>query len=184
MRAMPLPWLVLCIALLAGCQAAPQRDTRNERWYEAVVEPLQGETTRALAFYDRIIRLKGAELAQELDLARQSFEQERSELNRIQLAMVLSIPGTTFRDEQAAGQLLQPFLRDKKLQDSALRPLALLLSVQLAELRKVEEALQQQGARAKDEQRRAEDLQQKLDALLEMEKKLIEREQTIPTKKK
>lgn len=170
--------------LLAGCPATTDQNTRNERWYEAVVEPLQSDTARALGFYDRIIRLKGAELGRELEAAKQSYEREKSDLNRVQLAMILSLPGSGFRDEHAAAQLLQPFVRDKSLEASPLRPLALLLNTQVSEVRKLDEALQQQGARTKEEQRRAEDLQQKLDALLEMEKKLIEREQAIPTKKK
>ena len=183
---MPSPWIAILVlaALLAGCPATTRQNTRDERWYEAVVEPLQSDTARALGFYDRIIRLKGPDLARELDAARQSYEREKSDLNRVQLAMILSLPGSGFRDEHAAGQLLQPFLRDKTLEASPLRPVALLLNTQVSEIRKLDEALQQQGSKAKEEQRRAEGLQQKLDALLEMEKKLIEREQAIPTKKK
>jgi hypothetical protein len=182
--AAPWPVLILLAALASGCQAPSQPSGSDERWYESVVEPLQSDVSRALGFYDRIIRLKGVDLAREHEVARQSFEREKSELNRLQLAMMLSLPAAGFRDEQAASQLLQPFLRDKNLQESPLRPLALLLNVQIAEVRKLDDALQQQGIKAKEEQRRAEDLQQKLDALLEMEKKLIEREQTLPTKKK
>jgi hypothetical protein len=171
-------------AALAGCAAAVEKNNRNERWYDAMVEPLQSEPERALRFYDRIIRLKGSELARELETTRQGYEREKTELGRVELAMILSLPGAPFRDDHAAAQLLQPYARDRSLEQSPLRPLAMLLSMQLAENRKQEEALQQQVARTKDEQKKADDLQQKLDALLDMEKKLIEREQTIPTKKK
>ncbi len=183
---MPLPWLAILglAALLSGCPAATDKNTRNERWYDAVVEPLQSEPERALRFHDRIARLKGADLAQALEAARQDFEKDKSGLHRIQLAMILSLPGASFRDDQAAAQLLQPFLRDKVLEDSPLRPLAFLLNGQLAEIRKLDEALQQQSAKTKEEQRKSEALQQKLEALLEMEMKMLEREQTIPTKKK
>ena len=51
------------------------------------------------------------------------------------------------------------------------------------ELRRNDEALQQQTAKLKEEQRRAEALQQKLDAILDMEMKMIEREQNLPKKK-
>ncbi len=183
---MPSPWLVILglAALLAGCPAVTEQNTRNERWYDTVVEPLHGEPERALRFYHRIISLKSAELAQELGSARQNFEMEKSGLNRVRLAMLLSLPGTSFRDDHAASHLLQPLLRDRELEDSPLRPLALLLNGHLAETRKLEEALQQQNTKTKEEQRKSEALQQKLEAILEMEMKMLEREQTIPTKKK
>lgn len=186
LRPMPPPWLLVLglAALLSGCPAVTEQNTRNERWYDSVVEPLQSDPERALKFYDRIIRLKGAELSQELETARQGFEKDKSELSRVQLAMILSLPGTAIRDEHAAAHLLQPFVKDRDVQESPLRPLALLLNAQLAETRKLDEALQQQSAKTKDEQRKAEALQQKLEALLDMEMKMLEREQTIPTKKK
>ena len=50
-------------------------------------------------------------------------------------------------------------------------------------LRRTDEALQQQSARLKEEQRRVEALQLKLEAILDMEMKMIEREQNLPKKK-
>jgi hypothetical protein len=171
--------------MLSACPATTGKTARpNERWYDAVVEPLQSEPERALRFYDRIIRLKGAELAQELEATRQAHEAQKTELARVQLAMILSLPGTAFRDERAADLLLVPYVKDRSLESSPLRPLALLLHAQLAENRRADEALQQQAAKTRDEQRKAEALQQKLEALLEMEMKMLEREQSIPTKKK
>ena len=184
---MPSPWLVVILvlaALLSGCMAATGQNTRNERWYDTVVEPSHGEPERALQFYDRIINLKGTELGQALGSARLDFETEKSGLNRIRLAMLLSLPGASFRDDHAASHLLQPLLRDRELEDSPLRPLALLLNNHLAETRKLEETLQQQSAKTKEEQRKSEALQQKLEAILEMEMKMLEREQTIPINKK
>lgn len=183
---MPPSWIgILALtALLAGCPAVTGQNTRNERWYDTVVEPSPGEPERALRFYARIINLKGAELAQELGSARRDFETEKSGLNRIRLAMLLSLPDATFREDHAASHLLQPLLRDRQLEDSPLRPLALLLNGHLAETRKLEEALQQQTTKTKEEQRKSEALQQKLEAILEMEMKMLEREQTIPIKKK
>lgn len=178
-------FLATAVVMLSACPAATEKTARpNERWYDAVVEPLQSEPERALRFYDRIIRLKGTELAQELEDVRQSYEREKTELGRVQLAMILSLPGAAFRDDHAADQLLLPYVRDRSLEQSPLRPLALLLHAQLAENRKMDEALQQQAAKTKEEQRKAAEAQQKLEALLEMEMKMLEREQTIPTKKK
>lgn len=185
---MSLPLLALWIAMVAligGCTTPGEPQSRRESpWYQVVVEPTQNDSDRALRFYDRLLKLKGAELAQELDIARQAFEKDKSELNRVQLAMLLSLPGTSFRDDHTAYNLLQPFARDKGFETSVLRPLAVLLYMELAELRRLDEALQQQTAKTRDEQRRAEALQQKLEAILEMEMKMIEREQAAPPRRR
>jgi hypothetical protein len=179
--------VVVLATLLGGCVAATEPNTRRDPWYQAVVEPLQGDDTRVLHFYDNALKLKGVELARKLESTRQEFEKDKSELNRLQLAILLSLPGTGFRDDAAALNLVQPFLNDKRHENSALRPLALMLHSQLSELKpedkRLEEALQQQTAKTREEQRRADALQQKLEAILEMEMKMIEREQAAPPKR-
>jgi hypothetical protein len=75
-------------------------------------------------------------------------------------------------------------LNDKRYENSVLRPLAVMLHLQLTELKRLDEALQQQTAKAREEQRRADALQQKLEAILEMEMKMIEREQAAPPPKR
>ena len=109
---------------------------------------------------------------------------DKSELNRVRLAMLLSLPGTGFRDDQAALTLVQPILNDKRYENSVLRSLAMMLHTQLSKLKQLDGALQQQKAKAKVEQRRADALQQKLEAILDMEMKMIEREQTAPPPKR
>ena len=186
-------WIVVLGSVLGGCMAATEPHTRRDPWYQAVVEPLQADDARALRFYENALKLKGADLARKLDSTRQEFENDKSELNRLQLAMLLSLPGTGFRDDPAALSLIQPFLNDKHHENSVLRPLALMLHAQLSDLKRVdehlselkrlEEALQQQTAKTREEQRRADALQQKLEAILEMEMKMIEREQAAPPKR-
>ena len=185
--------IVALATLLGGCMPATEPNTRRDPWYQAVVEPLQADDARALRFYENALKLKGTELARKLDSTRQEFENDKSELNRVRLAMLLSLPGTGFRDDQAALNLVQPFLNDKRYENSVLRPLGLMLQTQLSEhkrldeqqseLRRLDETLQQQMAKTKEEQRRADALQQKLEAILEMEMKMIEREQAAPPKR-
>jgi hypothetical protein len=79
---------------------------------------------------------------------------------------------------------LPRFAHEKSYENSSLRPLALLLYAELAELRRADKALQQQTTKAKDEQRRADTLRQKREAILDMEMKMIERGQSTPPKKK
>jgi hypothetical protein len=161
---------------------------------------MQSDADRVARFYERLLAMKSSELAAELDASREAFENDKSELNRLQLALLLSLPGTSFRDDSAAIALLNPFMRemkDKPREGSTLRPLGVLLHSELLELRRADESLQQHSARLKDEQRRAEGLQQKadtlqlksdalqqkLEAILDMEMKMIEREQNLPKKK-
>lgn len=176
--------IVVLATLLGGCMAATEPNTRRDPWYRAAVEPMQDDDARALRFYEDALKLKGAELARELDSTRQEYEKDKSELNRVRLAMLLCLPGTGFRDDQAALNLVQPFLNDKGYENSVLRPLALMIHAQLSELKRLDEGLQQQTARTKEEQRRADALQQKLEAILDMEMKMIEREQTAQPPKR
>ena len=187
---------------VAACTPVNSKTTRPDTlWYRSVVEPMQSDPDRLVRYYDRLLTMKGAELASELDMARESFEKDKSELNRLQLALLLSFPGTGFRDDNAALALLNPFMKDKNREGSTLRPLAIWLHSELLELRRTDEGLQQQlaklkeeqrrtdetlqqqAAKLKEEQRRSEALQQKLDAILDMEMKMIEREQNLPKKK-
>ena len=176
-----LGWVALILAV-AGCTPA-NTVTRSETIWYYNMDPGRSDTERVARFYERLLTLKGADLASELEHRRADFDREKSELNRLQLALLLSLPTATFRDDNVAIALLAPFVRDKAQESSSLRPLALWLHAQLVELRCADESLQQQTVKLKDEQRRGDVLQQKLDALLNMEKKMIEREQLAPKKK-
>jgi hypothetical protein len=192
-------WVVLAVTV-AACTPMDSKTTRPDTpWYRSVVEPMRSDPDRIARFYDRLLTMKSNELAGELETIRGSFEKDKSELSRLQLALLLSFPGTTFRDDIAALALLNPFIKEKGREGSTLRPLAIWLHSELLlrrtdevlqqqaaklkeELRRTDEALQQQAAKLKEEQRRAEALQQKLEAILDMEKKMIEREQNLPKK--
>ncbi len=212
-------WIVLAVTV-AACTPLDSKTTRPDTpVYRTVVEPTQSDADRIARFYDRLLTMKGNALAGELEMVRESFEKDKSELNRLQLALLLALPGASFRDDNAAIALLLPFTNDKDREGSTLRPLAIWLHSELLELRRTEEILQQQAAKLKDEprrteeilqqqaaklkdeqrrteeilqqhaaklkeeQRRADALQQKLEAILDMEMKMIEREQNLPKKK-
>ena len=145
---------------------------------------MRSDSDRLMDYYGQATQLKPQELGREHDKARREFEQGPSDYRRVRLALLLSLPGTTFRDDAAALALLQGWTRDKRNENSSLRPLAGMIVSHLQELRRSDEALQAQTTRLRDEQRRAEALQQKLEALLEMEMKMIEREQAAQPRKR
>lgn len=174
---------IMLIALfLAGCETAkaPRRDLS---WIPPADATLS-DVERLLEYHQRATTLRGPELAREYDRARLEFERGGSDLQRMRLALMLSTPGAAFRDDSAAIGLLQPILKDRGPKESHLRPLAQLLQSYVLELRRTEDALQAQSTKLREEQRRAEALQQKLEALLEMEMKMIEREQSAQPRRR
>ena len=176
--------IVLVCCILAACAPAGKRTTRADTpWYQTLAESRQSDADRVLLFYERLRSMKASELTRELEATREAFESDKSDVNRLELAILLSSPGTSFRDDSTAIALLNPVAKEKSAGTATLRSLAILLQTELVELRRAEEAAQGQATKLKDEQRRAEALQQKLDAILDMEMKMIEREQNTPKKK-
>lgn len=171
----------MCAALFVAC-AVTQPPRAPAPPLLPPPEVRTSDADRLLKYYHRVLSLKGGDLAREYERARQAFERESSDVHRIQLAMLLSMPSANFRDDSAAIGLLQPVLKEQRGEESSLRPLALLMQSYILEVRRVEDALQTQTSKLRDEQRRGEALQQKLEALLEMEMKMIEREQSAQPK--
>jgi hypothetical protein len=130
-------------------------------------EPRQADDAeRLLAYFERLKRLQGAELAKEYEAARLAYGRSATEYHRTGYAMALSMPGTAFNDDARALELLGPVV---KKSDSGLRPLAVLLSTFIQERRRLGGDLAA--------------VQQKLAALKSLERTLIEREQTNPGRK-
>jgi len=161
-------WIVLAVVLNA-CAPVDSKTARPETpWDQSAAEPTQSDPDRIAGFYDRLLRMKKYELGGELETVRRSFENDKSELDRLKLALLLSLPGTSFRDDNAALALLDPLTKDKDREGSTLRPLAIWLHSELLESRHSEDAAQQQAAKLKEEWRRSDDaLQQQMAKLKE-----------------
>lgn len=138
----------------------------------------QSDIDRLLIQYDAVRKMGPPEAGKELEQARQAFSRIKSDYNRVQLALLTLLPNTGQRDDGRAAALLDPMLREsaKERNGPGLRALAALLYNQIVEDHKLEE-------RMKEEQKKADLLQQKLDALMQVEKSLIDREQTTIKKK-
>ena len=77
------------VAIIAGCAPVDSRTTRSDApWYRSVVEPAHSDPDRILKFYDRLTLMKPSELPHELEIVREAFETDKSQLNRIQLALL------------------------------------------------------------------------------------------------
>lgn len=131
------------------------------------------EVDNLLRYFQQLKKLSGTELGKEHDSVRQAYLKERSEFNRVRLAMILSLPNTSFGDESRALELLDPTVKN---QQASLYGLAFLLSTHLQERKKLDGSIQ-------NLQQNLQGLQQKLDALKSLERSLIEREQGGPKKR-
>ncbi len=138
-------------------------------------EPQQNELYRLLVQSEGVRRMAAGEAAKELEQARQSFARAKTDYNRLLYALLLLQPNTGAADDAKAAGLLEPMVKER-VSGNGMRAFATFVYLQIAENRKLEE-------RMRDEQKRADSLQEKLDALKEVEKSLIDREQSSPHKK-
>jgi hypothetical protein len=148
-----------CVAALAGCGVVRMVEPMEPAPWVQPGSPQPASDVESLLLYFQHVRtLAGPEAAREHEAARQAYARSRTDFNRVRLAMVLSLPGTTFTDEARALGLLETVA---KHEGGRLQGLAVVL-----------------GASLKEQQRLAagaQELQQKLDALRSLERSMIER---------
>lgn len=183
--------IIACIFALAACAApetakvepAPERTPSEEPAVESakpaaatapVVQtvPAVSEVEILLGEFQRLRRLPPAELAREQETARIAFNQSRSDVARVRLAMAIGVPGGPMSEEQRALELLDPLVKTPGAQ---LHSLAFMMTSYLQEQRRL--ALQLHGAQQNLQgmQQNLQALQQKLDALKTLERSLSER---------
>jgi hypothetical protein len=138
-------------------------------------QPRVGDAERLLSYYEFLLALSADQLAQERDRTMRFYGQHRSEFALLQLIMLQVRPSASRAERTQASEMLSSYLKDTRDRPSELRPLALFLSDQLAELQKQEAETQAQTARLREEVRKSEQYKQKLDALIETERKILER---------
>ncbi len=157
---------ILATPAVPAMPAAPAMAAEEEHDVIRDARPRPDEAERLLAYFERLKRLQGAELAREHESARQAYARTASEFNRIGYAMTLSLPAAPFNDDTRALELLQPVVRNNR---NGLRALGVLLTTFIQERRRLGVNL----AAA----------QQKLDALRSLERRLIERDQSNAPRK-
>lgn len=142
------------------------------------------DITVLMNYAQRVRTLNAEELNLEFNAVSQTFAKKKSDLNRMRLVILFSLPYATFRDDAAALNLLDEYLAASSAEDkSVLKNYAKSLFATIAEQKKQDERIQKLIQKVKDEQKRAEalqqkneELQQKLDAIKSIEKNMIERD--------
>jgi len=122
-----------------------------------------------VGYYSRVAAMPPEEQRREYASAGQTLSRDPTPYNRIRVALLASMPGTTFQDDVRATSLLEPYSQAGPGYDK-LRQFAALLHGQLAERTK---------ARA-----RADQLKEQLEALRAVERTIIERTQPAPPAKR
>lgn len=150
---------VLMLALSLGACTTPSRGVDS---VTVTATESASELDEALRYLQRIKKLNSAELSKEYEHASQAFSHTKTDLSRVQYALLLSLPNASFRDDAAALNLLKEWSKENKVAPSGLRALGSLLATLLEEIR--------------EKDKRADVLQKKLDALKSMEKNLMQRD--------
>ena len=151
-------WLLLP-ALFAGCGVLKDWPSRSETVIAKAPNAERTDSARALAGYVELRRMPAAELAREVEAARQSTGSPGEETNRVRLALTLIAGGAAEGDAGRAMELLEPVARNG---NSALHGLALLMMAMLRDQQRLDGQVQT--------------LQHKLDALLNLERNLTGRD--------
>ncbi len=162
------PAALAVYAVLAGCTtmqpvevAAPEPVAAQQPGEPPSVPPpaaRRSDVEYLLSYFVQLRKLSTPELAREHDAARHAYTGTRSDYNRVRLAMIMTLPNTSFHDEPRALDLLEPLARTSA---APLSGLALLLASQLQERKRLDAT--------------AQALQYKLDALKSLDRSLIER---------
>jgi len=149
--------MVGCLALTGGCTALPDAVTQEPA---PTVQPERSvsDVESLLLYYRHIGKLKENQLSREHEIAWNAYGRERTNFNRVRLAMLLGLPQTALSDNARALELLEPVAMDRDREFSAL---AGLLAAHLRERQRLDATVQ--------------DLQQKLDALKSLERSMMER---------
>lgn len=161
-------WLCVATLTLSGC-ALFNPETPEDRLSSPVAIAESGpdydreraEVSALLAYYQDVQGLTAEEQKREHQAVSHGFARDRSELGRLKLALLLTLPQAPWRDDARLLALLEGAVSRKAAADSPLRHFVGLL------LKMTQERLR--------DQKRADDLQLKLDTMLEIENKLRER---------
>lgn len=161
-------WSIAAAAALGGCVSLPATAPETvgpEPVAVAAPTPAtdymkeSAEVAALLAYYQELLDLPAEELKREYQSVSQSFARDRSELSRLRLALLMCVPGVSWRDDAKLLALLDGTASRKAPPDSSPRRQFIVL-------------LQKLIAERQREQKRADELQQKLDAMLTIERNL------------
>ncbi len=171
MKALPLSALLLAL-LLAGCNTLQPGRTSTPPLLISL--PTVSAEPDYLVLASRYRGMSSAEQASELELLNKAYAAHRTESNRLQLALMLSLAAPPAADRARALSLLD-VAPGESTGRGRLHPLAQLLLPLLHELRRADESQSATQQKLREQQQAADAMKQKLDALREIELRIQER---------
>jgi DNA repair ATPase RecN len=168
---------IVCL-LSFGCgnlkvmhQASPAEIQREE---SLVLK--DSDIKSVLEYYRHLYSLNEEELNREYSQAQQTLSESNQLIDRIRLALLLSMPRAPFKEYDRSLTLVKDYLNDPSQQDSRLKDFLSILSSFIQELKSQDERYQKLDQKLKEEKKQREALEQKLEELKTIEKNLLERD--------
>jgi hypothetical protein len=123
----------------------------------------------SVRYYAYISTLSASEIVTEYNAASQNFSKSGSNVDRIKLAMLLSLPNTPFHSTTAAIALLKNLPEKPAASSHDLNDFVLLLGALLAKQQQTDETLADLAKALATEKAHARSLQEKIDAIKSFE---------------
>ncbi len=175
-------WVFLTIILvtLNACSTVPVISAIPANQPPIVMLPPQplnapSQLEVLMQYFEYIRKMPITELVKEHDKAKQNLILAKSDTARAELALLLVLPNTSFRDTGAALNLLNELPKDAKLSTS-IRNFKHLLLMLLAEQQRINGSVNELSQKLKEEQKYSEVLKNQIDNIKSMEKNLILRD--------
>jgi hypothetical protein len=198
-------WIALLpVALLAACALEPRRIEAPPETRIIVQPALPSDADLLLGHIAGVRKLDAREFAAERDIARNQFQRDRSDFNRIKYALILALipaastsaAATVAQDDVELMSLIEPLVSTAgpgtAAGDSQIRALAALLQGMVIDRRRVREQLRETQVRLalarKDDTRDAEaralrarvdELEARLNALKSIDRSVNRRAESV-----
>lgn len=140
--------------------------------------------SRVLEYAEHLADRTAADLEGEHRATEKAFQQTGGSCDRLRLAFQLLAPGTRFRDEARAANLLDDYLASLTADDPGLRPLAKLLVTSLRKQWGLEARCRELETRLGDERTRGDALGRQLQELKDVERRVGEERARADTLKR
>ncbi len=159
-------------AMLAACSTAPPQHAVTPPPPVVMQQMPTHDIDELMQYYEQLGKIPASGLAAEYQNASLAYSKTGSDSSRMRLALLLWLPGTSFRNPQTALDLL----KTRPITDPGLHSFADIFGAMLAEQQNSEDAQQHLEQMLREEKKHSSSLQDKIDAVKKMEKALIHME--------
>lgn len=135
-----------------------------------VIDPM----VSLMQYVEEIHTLTAPALSAKYKAATLAYAKQASDLNRLKLVLLMTLPDSTIHDSSAALILLNDMIKHEPSSSTSLDDFAVYLTMLLTQQQHMANTLTSLTQKLKDESTYAENLQHKINAVKSMEKNLID----------